>query len=848
MAGEVERPLLRFRAREPERQPTSGRPQRKPSTAEARAAQSKKLAPKFDALERAVEAERISIDPRGFDSRPEHVVVFELERGNVARLFDVARQGPIEWLFDAARPAEDDEGEDDDDNGDEGDSPQGTRTSTHLYLMFTSVDAMRDLFRAWRSWQGGCLPEGLGYWGELFELLRDVRRWGREDRLREYGMEARWKERKEERLDALFEVELWFRASRLARDAATRRVREAVAALGGHVEDEVIVESIALHVMLVHVNSGLVDRLLGPDVTLLQLDDVHRFRTMTGPSVPFDDDDEPALMPPADKPPLPDSLRDPLVALLDGLPMQNHAWLTGRLDILDVHELEPGYAANKRKHGTAMASLIVRGDMEVREPPSQHRLLVVPVLAPDARGDDRELAPARRLWLDVVRQAIEETLRKAPTVCVFNLSLGDSDAALIDGISPFARMLDWLAWEHRVLFIVSAGNCTDDFDGCSPMDPGRDVVRKMWRKRARRRVLPPAEAVQVLTVGATPVDATKRDDRWPHAAYESLLEGNMLPAPYCRSGPGFLRAVKPDVFSPGGRGKYWRGPLGKGPFTLVPRSTPPGQLVASPKDVTASCHMCGTSNAAALVSRAAETVIARLLQMRDRAPREPRLPPRSAPLLCRALLIHSARWPDGGRRMQHDLEGEEEARTPTRLSDMLGFGLVDVERILECTAQRATLYDVGELRHGEGRQYDVPLPECLQSTVALRRIVVTVAWFTPVHAGHRRYRHMALKVSTDIKESPLLVSERGAPVGDGRGTVYHRVFERDRGAIDLADSRHFSVVVRAARRIPQADSALSVPYAIAVTVETEAAVPLYDQISARIEAESRARVQSGSTG
>lgn len=77
--------------------------------------------------------------------------------------------------------------------------------------------------------------------------------------------------------------------------------------------------------------------------------------------------------------------------------------------------------------------------------------------------------------------------------------------------------------------------------------------------------------------------------------------------------------------------------------------------------------------------------------------------------------------------------------------------------------------------------------------------------------------------------------------------MYHRVFDRERGAIDLAGARSFSVVVRAARQIQQADVALSVPYAIAVTLETEATVPLYDQISARVEAESRARVQSGST-
>lgn len=74
-----------------------------------RAEQGRKLAPKFEALEQAVAAERISIDAQGFNSRPEHVVVFELERGNVSKLFEAARQGPVEWLLDAERPTDEDE-------------------------------------------------------------------------------------------------------------------------------------------------------------------------------------------------------------------------------------------------------------------------------------------------------------------------------------------------------------------------------------------------------------------------------------------------------------------------------------------------------------------------------------------------------------------------------------------------------------------------------------------------------------------------------------------------------------------------------------------------------------------
>jgi hypothetical protein len=46
----------------------------------------------------------------------------------------------------------------------------------------------------------------------------------------------------------------------------------------------------------------------------------------------------------------------------------------------------------------------------------------------------------------------------APQVSVVNLSIGICDRLFDGAMSPLARLLDWLAWKYRVLFIVSAGN------------------------------------------------------------------------------------------------------------------------------------------------------------------------------------------------------------------------------------------------------------------------------------------------------------------------------------------------------------------------------------------------------
>ena len=147
----------------------------------------------------------------------------------------------------------------------------------------------------------------------------------------------------------------------------------------------------------------------------------------------------------------------PIVALLDGLPLQNHALLAGRLLIDDPDGWEPAYAASARKHGTAMASLIVHGDLGHGEAPTRSRIYVRPVLRPDANGDER--TPDDVLLVDLIHRAVRRLFdgegaqaAVAPTVRVINLSIGDEHRLFSRQISPWARLLDWLSWKYGVLF------------------------------------------------------------------------------------------------------------------------------------------------------------------------------------------------------------------------------------------------------------------------------------------------------------------------------------------------------------------------------------------------------------
>jgi hypothetical protein len=95
--------------------------------------------------------------------------------------------------------------------------------------------------------------------------------------------------------------------------------------------------------------------------------------------------------------------------LLDGLPRSNHALLAGRLIVDDPQGWEQDYQAIERVHGTAMASLIVRGDLSSAEDAIARPPYVRPIMRPDPR-DFRvprgEGLPANQLTVDLLHAAV----------------------------------------------------------------------------------------------------------------------------------------------------------------------------------------------------------------------------------------------------------------------------------------------------------------------------------------------------------------------------------------------------------------------------------------------------------
>jgi len=798
-----------------------------------------------------MEQRRAALQQSASGAALEQVLVFETN-GTVKAFMDAVQTVPgLTWLADEVRERDQDA---DFKMAKKPDKPLSAR----LYMVMTNQEAIEQLLSVWSAWKAGLkgkkAPEALKALRPIFACLRDVRRWGIKDRIEETGIREDWNEAIAMGASAMpVELELWHRGHSSARANAEARVSAIIAAAGGTVLDRASIPEIAYHALLAELPRAEVERILeNQDVAIVAADDLRLFRPTPQmfPSVASPESEAELVAIEA-----PNNLLEPSVALLDGLPIENHAYLAGRLTVDDPDDFGPTYPIAERRHGTAMASLILHGDLSSPGSPLARRLYVRPILRPRDQQERPEMAPRARLWVDLIYRAVlrivgaEGQAPVAPSVRIVNLSVGDSYQPFLHTVSPLARLLDWLSWRYRLLFVVSAGNHGHPIevpagDGAFPEEAV--VIKGLHDDHRNRRILAPAEAINVLTVGGSHEDGVISFQS-PSPDQRALLASDGLPSPTSALGRGFRKAVKPDVFAPSGRAIFTRRPNsadGVARFDLALGPKLPGQKVAAPAPTPGILNALrfsqGTSVAAALTTRAGAQVLESVTELLGGPVGTPlaAVPPA---LITKALLVHTATWNRKAFSLVRDaLKTSENALLLRDLSTaFLGYGRVQPDRAVSCTEQRATMVGGGFIRPSEQWDYTVPLPTVLHAQTCWRRLVVTLAWFTPTHPSRREYRGFALRVGIPRDNLLRAVGVDADGKATTRGTVQHEVLYEGSEAMDIGSGAALTLPVTCFDDATSLEALPpeGIPYAIAVTVEVapETGLEIYEEIRSRVQ-------------
>ncbi len=373
-------------------------------------------------------------------------------------------------------------------------------------------------------------------------------------------------------------------------------------------------------------------------------------------------------------------------------------------------------AADENGHGTMVAGIALYGDVEVclREGRfiPQLRLFSGRITDENSQGQS-----------DFIENAVAGAVSyfSSQYGCkIFNLSFGDSMKPYHGGhVRGLAAVLDSLAQEHGVLFVVSAGNFygTEEF----PMHWLHEYPHYLFDEACR--ILDPAPAVNVLTVGSIARHEVSRlATRFPNDVEYQPIARRDQPSPFTRTGPGPLGAIKPELVEYGGNlsvnVRHGVDRLDIGNATLGEISTSLEFAHGSPFAMDV-----GTSYAAPRIANLAGRLLATY--------------PDADANLLRALILAHASQPDAARTL---LKGDVE-----KLFRIVGYGRPDSGAALLSDEQCVTLMANDRMSGDVHHFYEIPLPDDFLSGGRWKRTVTVALAHTPIVRRTRiKYKGSAL--------------------------------------------------------------------------------------------------------
>lgn len=802
-----------------------------------------RLQPTFQMLRNAFEQKNVRIQSSPTGLNPDFALVFEVA-GSVDNFYTAVKycEG-LEWVFDKEENdfvPDDDFYQIDTKSGERLDKITGK-----AYCIMSNQTALEQMLSLWNRYVSGeehVFERGFTGLRDVFRRVRSIRKWNAQDRIEETGAVDYWRNALEIVGDEAipFEIELFYRKNENGRAVAYETIASEVERLEGRVIRNCVIDSIAYHGMLVELPRNEIERLVEryEDVTLTQVDDIMFFRP-TCQSMFTSEGDSQEIIDNGDQINTnPQGL--PVVAILDGMPMQNHPYLLGRLIVDDPDEYAIGYESRARKHGTSMASLVVHGDISRGFQSVSTPVYMRPILKPkDGYDGVIEQVPSNELFIDILHRAVKRIVEGengenpvAPSVKVINLSIGDPVRQLGTTMSPMARLIDYLSYKYGILFIISAGNHADailntgktfeELKALSISERSKEIFGAIKANQRNHRVLAPAESINSLTVGAIYDDYSESSENtrmiW------AVDRG--LPAPYSAIGKGYRSTITPDIFYYGGR-KHLRSTMYGVEWVQSQRA--PGCKAAAPfgpGDGSGESYTFGTSDAAALITHEA-LICNDVLNQVFLSESGSGIPQDYQAILLKAMLVHGASW-DGIADRLAIATGD----SPKKLCKWVGNGIPDIERVCECTKERITLIGTGVLSNDDGDIYKLPLPIDFSSRRIKRKLTVTLAYMSPISPSKNTYRSTQLWFNLD-EIGQTLVGERVNTEWQAvkKGTLQHEVFV---GESSIVWNEELQIKVNCTKDAE--NTRVAVPYCLFVTFEIAEGfdIDLYAAVETRI--------------
>ncbi|MDZ4810872.1 MAG: S8 family peptidase [Bacteroidota bacterium] len=238
----------------------------------------------------------------------------------------------------------------------------------------------------------------------------------------------------------------------------------------------------------------------------------------------------------------------------------------------------------------------------------------------------------QKIYESELIEQIRDAISRNDNIKIWNLSLGTDREADLYEFSDFAKALDEIQEQHDVLICKSAGNC-NNFKINAP----------------KSRIAKSADTVRGLVVGSVGHDRN--------------------PSSFSRLGPGPSHLIKPDVVHIGGAASL----NARNGVEIVPvKSFSPGGSIVK---------QIGTSFSTPRISAIAAGLDSLLNEKFN-------------PILLKALIIHSARYPEEMRLGMADKINAAGFGLPSNIKDILFNEPNEITLVLQDTLEKGNFIDI----------------------------------------------------------------------------------------------------------------------------------------------------------
>lgn len=531
------------------------------------------------------------------------------------------------------------------------------------------------------------------------------------------------------------------------------------------------------------------------------------------------------------------------VCVIDSGIEEEHKWLEAAIDaptsrcfLPNVPPEDTADYVNPQGHGTRVAGAVLYPGTIPTTGQGQAVAWIqnARVLDSDAKLPDN-LPPEKYLY-----QVVTHFHREPYATKIYNHSINANSPCPRARMTSWAAKIDQLSHEFDVLFIQSVGNQNRNRGDianpglCDHLDAGREPPQH--HLQASMRVANPGQSLHALTVGSiSDVVFDEADDR-------SFATEQHHPSGFSRAGYGEpWSVVKPEVVELGGDLLYSKTP----PYIVRPHTDVSVELLNSTMHGQPAFSKDGTGT-----SFAAPKVAHIAAHLKN-------LFPEASPLLYRALIVQSARWPVWA-------ENEQDTDKVLRL---IGYGIPSLERASTNSESRITLImpQAELLPSKKLHLYTVPIPAELRNAAleARIRIDVTLA-YTALPRRTRARRTGYLETWLDWEASKLgesrerfiarmeqggtsahrelpWILHKGKTWGQAEGTCRNQgTVQKDWAVFDSYElPEDFSIAVRGHKGWNHLDGAGTARYCLVVSFEVlQGEVPIYAMIENEIRAEA----------